>query len=126
MYSLAGREARYGKGLFLNSNGSWHPGCPFCVHRVQQIFEAKGEQFLKEVFIRNAKDHKRWAPKIRPEFEYEDEVCYEASINEVLEVVNSIKADWVAGVDKVLSTMLKSANHGFLMMLTLMINECLA
>ena len=71
-------------------------------------------------------NHEKWAPNIRPECEYEDEICYEASINEVLEVINSIKVDRAAGVDKVLSTMLHSASHGFLVRLTLMINGCLA
>ena len=71
-------------------------------------------------------NHEKWAPNIRPECEYEDEICYEASINEVLEVINSIKVDWAAGVDKVLSTMLHSAGHSFLVRLTSMINGCLA
>ena len=90
------------------------------------MFKSKGEQVLKEVSVRNMADHKKWAPKIWPECEYEDEVCHEASINEVLVVVNSIKADQAAGVDKVMSTMLHSASHGFLVKLTSMINGCLA
>ena len=69
-------------------------------------------------------DHEKWVLNIRPECEYEDEICYEASINEVLEVVNSIKVDRAAGVDKVLSTMLHSASHGFLVRLTFSIAFC--
>ena len=77
------------------------------------IFESKGEQVLKEVSVRNMSNYEKWAPIIWPECEYEDEICYEASINKVFEGINSIKVDRAAGVDKVLSTMLHSASHGF-------------
>ena len=54
---------------------------------------SKGEQLLNEISIRDMSNLERWAPRVRPECEYEDEVCYEATINEVSDVVNSIKAD---------------------------------
>ena len=89
------------------------------------IFDSESEQVLKEISGKDMTDYEKLAPKFRTNCGYEDEVCFEASINEVSEVVDSIKTDRAAGVDKVHSTMLKSASHGFLVRLTAMIIECL-
>ena len=90
-----------------------------------KIFTTRGEQLVKEVWVKSATNYERWIPKEREEFAYEEEVCCPTNEREVRKVIRSLKLNRAAGVDNVSSAMLKGASPTMITLITGIINESL-
>ena len=88
-----------------------------------KLFSSRGQQIMKEVTIITERNHQKWIPKEREEFEFENEVCKPVLIDDFKKVVKDIKSDRATGVDRVSATMLQASSEKGIKHLTGLINE---
>ena len=93
--------------------------------RKSRIFKSRNEQIIKEMNMKDTLGWQKWTPKIKPETEYEGEVCTAVSMHHVKSIISNLKEDRAPGVDDVSTNMLKLSSQSFLVRLTEVINAIL-
>ena len=78
-----------------------------------KIFSSRNEQIIKEVLVKEDMGWEEWIPTVKPECEYEEEVCSKVNITHIDEIIKEIKEDRVPGVDGITANMLKLSSLAF-------------
>ena len=91
--------------------------------RKSKIFSSRNEQLIKEVLVKEDMGWEEWIPTLKPNNEYEEEICRKVDITHIDESIKKIKEDRAPGVDGITANMLKLSSLAFRTKLTELVNE---
>ena len=91
--------------------------------RKSKIFSSRNEQLFKEVLVKEDMGWEEWIPTLKPNNEYEEEICRKVDITHIDESIKKIKEDRAPGVDGITANILKLSSLAFRTKLTELVNE---